>query len=252
MGALHEVLAARTKREEQAKTALAHAKKIFAHDPHFEAFLQNYRHLEDDPAGLHREPPKQMHMTTTVGAVLGLLRDEVSPQIDVNYVIDITNMEATGTIEVEGLNLPELPTTQMLALKKTVEQLLGALRVIPTHDPKYQWVEDTDRGNGTYKTDPVVTYRTSKRVVQDVVVQPTKEHRAEIRERSEDVVSGEITKNYWSGKLTQKQKTSLLKKAEELLVGIQVAIAKANRIEQKHGKIGNDLFSWLFSDLSVE
>jgi len=252
MGQLHEVLAARTQREEQAREALRQAKKVFGADHLFEAFMQSYRHLEEDPSGLHRETPKTTHLTTTVGNVLAELRESLIPSIDLNATIDRTNMEALGRVDVEGLDLPELPTTQLLALKKSVEQLLTVFRAIPTHDPKHEWDVDEERGVGIFKTDPVISYRTTKKVFHEVVVAPTKEHRAEIREKSEDVVTGEVTKKYWSGKLTQKQKTALVKKTEELLEGLGVALARANRVDAKQDHIGRKLFVWLFRDLPIE
>jgi hypothetical protein len=252
MGQLHEVLAARTKREEQAKQALSQAKKVFGAEHLFESFLQSYRHLEEDPSGLHREPPKSAHLTTTVGNVLAELRESVVPAIDINATIDLTNMAAMGKIEVEDLDLPQLPTTQMMALKKSIEQILAVLRAIPTHDPKHEWTEDAERGIGVYKTEPQVTYRTTKKVRHEVVVPPTKEHRAEIREFSEDVVTGEVTKRYWSGKLTLKQKTALLKKTEALLEAVGIALARANQIEAENEHIGRKLFGWLFRDIPLE
>lgn len=248
MGQLHEVLAARTKLEDRAKAALANAAKVLNHEPLFEAHLQTYRHLEEDPSGLHREPPKQTHMTTTVGEVLEQLREGVIPIMDASFQIDLTNMAALGHVEVGNLKLDNIPTTHLMALEKRIEAIKGVLNTIPTHDPKHQWTGDQGRGGGMFKTEPVISYRTTKKVIHNVIVPPTKEHRAEIKETSEDHVTGEVTKQFWSGKFTQKQKNAILRKVDQLLVAIKQSLAAANCIDHVTGEIGGKIFDWMLTD----
>jgi len=252
MGQLHELLAARQKLSARAEHALRNTKKIFQGQQLFEALLQTYAHLEEDPSGLHREPPKVSNMVTNVPAVLGELRGEVSPLFDLLFQIDKTNMEAVGTIEVGNLKLDNIPTTHLLQLEKNLELVRAVLVELPTHDAKYAWEADQERGHGVFRTESVKTYRTTKKVRHEVIVAPTKEHRAEIREMTEDVVTGEVTKQHWSGKSTVRDKNVLLSKMDDLLVTIKKSLAHANRVEHNTSEVSKAIFDYLFGHYKAE
>lgn len=249
MGQLHEVLAARSTREEEARGALKNAKAVFGAPHLFEAFLQTYRHLEDDLAGQYREVPKEATMTTTVPEVLRQLREPVGKLLDLMFTVDKTNMEAIAEIKIDGLSLPAMPSTQLLSLEKRIKEIKDVLSEIPVHDPKIQWKEDPQR-EAVFTTEPQISFVTTKRTKYDVVVQPTKEHPAVVKERAEDPIVGERTKVFWSGKLAQKQKNLLLRRADDLIEAIHIALARANQVEAKDGKISKDIFDFLFNGIA--
>jgi hypothetical protein len=249
MGQLHEVLAARASREEEARNAIRDTREVLGAPHLFEAFLQTYRHLEDDLAGQYREVPKEATMTTTVPQVLRQLREPVGKLIDLMYTVDKSNMDALAEIRLDGISLPAMPSTQLLSLEKKIKELKDAFSTIPVHDPKLQWRDDPQREN-VVMTDPQLSFVTTKRVKYDVVVQPTKEHPAVVKERAEDPIVGERTKVFWSGKLAQKQKNLLLRRADDLIEAIHIALARANQVEAKDGKISKDIFDFLFNGIA--
>ena len=252
MPQLHELLAARQKLDARAEGALRNAKQVFNGKQLFEALLQTYQHLEDDPSNLHREPDKVSKMVTNVPEILGKLQEDMSPIFDLLFQIDKTNMEATGVVEVGNLKLENIPTTYLLQIEKTLERLKEALVDMPTHDAKYAWEPDESRGSGVFKTTPVITYRTTKKIRHEVIVPPTDKHRAEIREMTEDIVTGEVTKQHWSGKSTVRDKNTLLRKLDDLLVALKKALAHANRVEHHTGEVAKSIFEYLFGHYTVE
>ena len=252
MGQLHELLAARQRVGSRADSALMNAEQVFKGQQLFEALLQTYQHLEEDPSGLHREPPKVSNMVTTVPEVLKSIQVDVSPLFDLLYQIDKTNMEATATLAVGDLKLENLPTTFLLQLEKSLDKLKDALAKTPTHDAKYSWSPDQERGSGVFTTDPVKTYRTTKKMRHDVIVAPTKEHPAEIRERTEDIVTGEVTKQLWSGKSSVKDKNTMLRKMDDLLVALKKSLAHANRVDHNTSTVAEDIFGYLFGHYKTE
>lgn len=146
-----------------------------------------------------------------------------------------------GTTLVTGL-----PATALLDLSNRADELLELLKSAPTLDPAKSFTVDTARGGGIYKARDVTKARTKK--VEDiiVVVQPTKEHPAQIAKMVKDVEVGAILEQEWSGMITPATKAEILSRIEDVRRALKSALQRANATELPlEPVVGAKLFSYV-------
>jgi hypothetical protein len=245
MGKLHQLLAVKKDLAERANAIFGETKAVLGKKHFFYGSLRAYEPFEAK-GDLTAEATEHEKLSYTVGEKLSWFADEFSRLIDCEYQIDETNMNATGTVSVDGLEMKDLPATfllDMIGLLERIKKVYGQAQVL---EPKHEWTLTPSAGEGVYKADPdEVSYRT-KKVLQHRVLQPaTKEHPAQIDKWSEDERIGKYVKKIWSGALTAHQKAMLLGRLDSLIVATRRALAEANELEHSNKKLATSVFKWL-------
>lgn len=139
-----------------------------------------------------------------------------------------------------------LPATALLDLSNRTDELLELLKSVPTLDPAKAFAADEARGNGIFKARDVTKARTKK--IEDivVVVQPTKEHPAQIAKLTKDVETGTILEQEWSGMITPAMKADMLSRVEEVRRAVKSALQRANAVElPTEPVVGAKLYSYV-------
>ena len=141
---------------------------------------------------------------------------------------DWANTEAKADVVVDGVTiLRDVPVTHLLYLEKQV--LVDArtfLSKIPVLDGDKSWTYDSNRG--AFVTSPRQTTKTKKVSKPIVLYDATKEHPAQVKEVTEDIVEGTWTTIDLSGALPAETVKILQAKVAKLLKAVVIAREEAN------------------------
>jgi hypothetical protein len=118
-------------------------------------------------------------------------------------------------------------------------------------DPSKGFVPDDQEGHGVFKAREEVKTRTQKKKVLHVKFAPTDKQPGQADFFDEDVPTGKIHTQEWSGFLTVTAKADLLDRVEELARSVKKARARANEfdIDVKQHKIADKLLNYAFGPL---
>lgn len=166
---------------------------------------------------------------------------------------DLANTMAKADIVVNGtVLLSDIPVTTLLYLEKQLQETLAYVNALQILDISEVW--SYDKNSLSYVSDPVQQIRTKKVTEYEVVVPPTKEHRAEIREVSKDIREGIWTATKVSKALSPSEKNELIKKVEDLIRAVKLAREEANTLvvdTNKAPDLGGMIKSYILSGVSV-
>lgn len=251
MGNLHQLLAVKKDTATRANEVLQETKKVFGSKHLFYGSLKAYQSIEDE--GEMNIPEEAENLSYTIGEKLAWFADEFGRHVDVEYQIDLSNERAYADVTVPGLSLGGIPATFLLELASFLEKVRKVYATIPVLDPKYKWETDSQKGNGVFQiSEPEETYRTKKVHQHKILVEPTKEHPAQIREWTEDQQVGKYVKRIWSGAITAHQKALILGRIDVLLVAAKKALSEANNAEHVNDKIADRVFNYLHDGIPTE
>lgn len=247
---LHEVLAVEAELEGVNKSTLEEGKHTFKGKPdHFQGFIKSYYPSnEDDP---DRMAPEHKEMVTTVGDKLAYIFQHVVRYLDAVLQKEATNQTAKADLVLaDGTVLAEnVPATFLLGLETKIKQWREVFMEIPTLAPGISWKKDESRGKGIYVAEhPVETRRTKKVIQHKVLVEPTKEHPAQIEKWSEDVVIGKFVTQTWCGMISPAEKSALLARLDELGRATKQARQRANCAEVVKVNVGKALAKYLLGE----
>jgi hypothetical protein len=251
MAKLHELLAVDSNLKGQAGKCRSDLTNTFEKKRH----LFQEKLVRFSPLGEGKEPQteSQSSIQTTVRDEVLWLSNLLAKQVDCSFAIDIANTEAKGDIILDdGKKLATgIPTTALLQLEHRVKEVLEFAKQIPTLDPAKSFTPDEARPKGTYIAREVKKVRTQKIEEHVVVVQPTKEHPAQVVKQSRDVETGTIQELEWSSLVTPADKAKVLERAEQLLRAITQARSRANgqEIDPATHRIGKTLLDHVFQPL---
>lgn len=186
-------------------------------------------------------------LTETVRKKLDYMSKAFSRYWDVKVQKESANQEARADVEVDGVVLfSDLPVTFLLSMEEELKQLRKVYDGIPTLQPGVEWEIDAAEGEDVYKTKyPVEKSRTEKTIEHKVLVQPTKEHPAQITEWSEQRPVGKVITTTWSGMLSPAEKSKMLGNLDKVLRAFKKARQRANGQETKKREIGKEIFDYI-------
>jgi len=246
---LHELLAIETNLENQAdkcRTELA-------------ATFDKKRHLFEEkttvffPLAENEQPVTELQsdLQSTVRKELDWISTHLAKSIDASYQVAEANTAARADVVLEDdegtVLLAGVPATALLELEKTVAKVTALITAIPTLDPAKGFTPDTQRGTGVFKAREVNKNRTRKQAKVLIKYEATKEHPAQTEVVTEDVPTGRIQEQEWSGLITPAQKADLINRAEILSRAIRRARSRANEATvDAQRKIGGKLLKYLF------
>lgn len=197
-----------------------------------------------DEAGARRPSEKKIVQTTVRKSVV-----EVSTMMGdlINLVsrMDMGNCEAFGTIKVGDTIIAEkVPATQLIYLEKRVQDMADFIVALPVLDAAeaWQWNPNT----GCYTSEPRENTSTAKVLNHKVLVEPTKEHPAQVSEYTIDEIVG-----YWktvmlSGNMAADDKEAMLNRVRKLADAVKTAREEANMVEVPESTLGDQVTHYLF------
>lgn len=161
---------------------------------------------------------------------------------------DKTNTQAIADVEVDGtVILRDIPVSNLLFLEKQLEDVKTFISSLPVLDLDKAWTHDPNRGS--YVTAPRLSTKTKKITKPVVLYEATKEHPAQVKEVSEDIIEGTWTAIDLSGGLPKDVVTEILKRIDDLSKAVVVAREKANGIDVEMLETADPIFNFIFDSL---
>lgn len=251
MSKLHELLAVQGSLAGQASKVRGDLASTFEKKPHlFKAHKKCFTPIEEGALSTVEE---QLDIQSTVAQEIEWVSKSLAKAVDVAFQVDLANTTAKASIETEtGEKLADdIPATTLLQLEKRIAEWKDLIAVIPTLDPAKGFQLDRDHGAGHYKARDVTKRRTIKTKKLYVKYAATDKHPAQTELVDEDVLTGMILEQEWSGLITPALKAELLDRVETLLRAVSKARSKANDqvVDSEKHKLGKDLLDFVFKPL---
>jgi hypothetical protein len=173
------------------------------------------------------------------------LKETLSELFNVVATKDATNCTAKADIVIDNKVLvKDVPATYLLFLDKKLTDLLNFAKKLPVLDQSEQWRRD--EGLGLYATDPVESIKTKKVSKFVVVVQPTPQHPAQVKEQTEDVVTGSWLTVKYSGALPQDRVNEIIERVEKMQKAVRFARQTANSVDTVSLETGEPILGYIF------
>lgn len=251
MTKVHELLAVLGSKSGQASTVRGDLTATFKSKRHlFEGRKKTFRPLEESVEPTVEE---ETDIQSTVAKEIKWISGYLASAVDLAYQVDLANTEARANIELENgeILIKAIPATTLLQLEKRIAEWKNLIEAIPTLDPAKGFEEDKAHGEGHYRAREVVKLRKVKTKKVYVKFPATKEHPAQTELVDEDVPTGTILEQEWSGLITPGVKADLLDRVETLGRAVSKARSKANdhAIETQDKKIGAGLLEFVLQPL---
>lgn len=252
MGMLHEVLAVEKTKTEAANHLLADTASKFGKEHFFSGHIKTLEMLTDSPenAALERAAREERALPTTVYETLEYAFGLWAEAEDVIFQKNCTNTKALADIVLGDKIIGGVPVDELMGLEVRLDKIRGVLRLMPTIDAAKNWDKDESRGKHVWKTRDAQNASKTEKVTTPVILHaPTKEHPAQVKEATKDVVVGTFTKIDWSGAVTAVQKSDCLKRVDDMIAAVKAARMRANKTEVLVGKIGQDIVDMILEPL---
>lgn len=248
MSKLNELLSVEADLRSQAESCLKDLKNTFEKKRHH--FTEKVVTFKSSVEGTPDKIESQLSLQTTVSKELEWIGEKLGKALDGGHQIDAANTQAKADIVLEDGKtlLSGIPATSLLRLEHRIKELRDLIHTIPTLDPAQGFAADPARGAGIFKAREIEKIRTQKVQKHVIVVQPTKEHPAQVALVSEDIPVGQIHEQEWSSLITVAEKGDMLDRVEDLLRAIKKAKSRANDVDVdvKQNKIGSAVLNFVF------
>lgn len=247
MAKLHELLAAVGPATDQATKVVGELSTTFDKKRHlFTKKLVTFTPLGEGAIPVTEE---QAEMNSTVRKELDWLRPHWSRALDAQFQVNCSNLAAKADVILDDgtVLFKDVPATALLELEKRATEFRTFVAGIPTLDPAKGFTPDDDQGDGIYRAREDKRKRTKKDVRVVVLYPATDKHPAQTQLLNEDVVTGDIVTQEWSGLITPAEKADMLTRAEELARAFKTARARANDSVASDKKVGDRLLGYVFS-----
>lgn len=203
---------------------------------------KTYEPLKEEDAKL---PPETKRVQVIVSESLARIATLWGDLFDIAAAREYGNTLAKADIIVDGKAfLTGVPATYLIYLEKKLEEARDVIAKCVTLDPAHDW--KSDAGTGTYRTDPIRTHRTEKSQEPHVLVQPTKEHPAQVAMITKDRIAGYWATVHISGALPEMRKKELAARVEKLSRAVKAAREQANATPAETQNIGPVITDYLF------
>lgn len=251
---LFEVLVVEGQLKSQAQVTLNDLKATFEKKRHlFEEKRKTFTPIDEGAPAVTEE---QSDIQSTIMSELRWLANIWLKALDTSYQVAEGNTQARADVVLDNGTtlLSNVPATALLELEKRAAEIQGVFLSVPTLDPAKSFGPDPDKGRYIYKAREVTKPRTKKIQRHIVVVPPTEQHPAQVAAITEDVVTGTIKEQEWSGLIVPAHKAQMLERAEELRRAIKAALHRANAVEltATPTTCGQKIFDYLIKDYIPE
>ena len=210
----------------------------------YAGFAKSYDKLLEDATQLSGE---ESTVVTTVPDRLKYVMQSIVAYGDTVVSQAETNCVAKADIVLNGAVLAEgVSAIGILEMEKLFKEVRTMLEAVPTLDAKRPWDPDPTTDN-VWRSKPVKSVRTRKTEAFTVVVEATEHHPAQYERVTKDVDEGVWTTTYLSGMVTSKKKAAMLKKCDEVLIGLKQARQRANSTDCVRRKINKEIFELIIN-----
>ncbi len=244
---LHELLAVEQDRKNKANQAVSETLQIFSKkDVIFDGMNKRYVAMEADSEII---PDESKEMASTVKDKLISTLEIFATGIDAHLSKEETNSAniAKAELIIENQSFGTFSATSLLALETHFNKTKELYQTIPVLDQAKKWSYDPQRA--IYRTDEEVKFRSIKRPKVIVKYEATKEHPAQTELLYLDFQVGKYETTYFSGKITQVQKNTLIRRIDALLEAVKIARSKANNVEVTNMRVAQNLFNFINKDI---
>ena len=250
-GALHQLLAVRQDLEKKGQMILTETVNTFIKkSEHFDGVIKTYTPMAE---GSEEIPPEVKEMVTTVGKKVLYSETAITAALDARVSVEESN--ASGTVKSELVvqngdqvqSFGSFSAISLLALEEWLTRIRTMYQEIPTLDPTKTWFKDTNQGEGVYKTNPEIKFRSVTQKVPLVLSPATDRFPAQVQVYDNNVQVGKYSTEYLSGKITPAEKSSLLERIDNLIIAVKKAKAKANQATAIQVRVGQKLFDFINS-----
>ena len=240
---LHEILAIEQDRKNKANLSIGESKKLFTKNiATFDGMVKKYVPTEEDAEQI---PDESKELVATVKQTLEKASTSIITAINATLSKEETNASGVAQAELvlDGKSFGSFAATTLLSLESHLVKVLDMYKAIPTLDASKKW--EFDEQNDCYRTAEEVKFRTIKRPKVIVKYEATEKHPAQTELINIDFQVGRYETTYFSGRITPLQKSKLVDKIEKLIEAVKVARSKANNVEVKNIKLGENIFEFL-------
>jgi hypothetical protein len=265
---LHQLLALLPNIKDQASRAKTDVYQLAQKTPLFQGLSRVYSPREENG---YVYPPETKSVQFKAQDLLAKFQAAVKEFIDLAATQDYANCSAKANVVVDGVVLLEnVPVTNLLFLEKQVEDLRIFVNSLPVLDLDKEWTYSDSRGcyvsspketvktkkitewtysdsRGCYVPSPKETVKTNKITGFVVGHEATKEHPAQIKEVSKDVIEGTWTAIDFSGALKADTIQAYRNRVDKLHKAIVIAREEANSIEIRDKQVADSLLNYVFS-----
>ncbi len=253
---LHEILSVEQDLKGNSEKARNQLIEMFrSKQSHFTGMRRTFRPFavdEEKGESSGERVEAQTQLVTTVPEEIETAFGDIGKAIDLGFQIDEANTKAKADITVnDEIIAKDVPATFLLQLEKRLREIRAVYKEIPTFDPVRVWSIDpgADKKH-VLRAEPVTTIRKQKTRKYKVMVEPTKEHPAQVDIMEVDEPVGEIKSYDWTGMLSQGQKTALIEQIDVLIEAVKRARSRANETEADvEKKISKQIFSFLLKPI---
>jgi hypothetical protein len=253
MPKLHHVLAIETSTKTKVAEKLTAIYKAFQKPDLFNGHVKSWTPKDSNQESTTYEmlPDERREVQQNANASLKVIRELQSELFDLTLQRDATNMLAKADVVVDGVViLKDAPVTYLLWLSHQLDDLHTEVKKVPTLDPAEKW--SFDRDQNLYATPSSEQIRTKKLQVPLVLYPPTKEHPAQVKEITQDVITGTWKTIKYSSAMPVDERDKLLTRVEKLQHAVKQARETANDIEVAKGlaSAGKAVFDFVFQTRS--
>jgi hypothetical protein len=208
----------------------------------FNGFDKTYRPKDEDGEKL---PSEHKMVQLRVEDGIKQLKRGLTELFDITAQRDVANTVAKADVVVGGETiLKGVPATHLLFIEKKLTDLLAFAKKLPSLAQDERWHRDD--ALGLYATEPVETIKTKKVIRHNVVVPPTKEHPAQVKDDTEDVPVGMWTTVKFSGALPADRVIEIQERIEKLARAVKFAREEANTVTAPEMKTGDAILGYIF------
>lgn len=240
---LNQVIAVVAGKKAAAATALTDAYHKIQKGELFSGISKTYRPRDEDGDKL---PSEANRVQVKVPELIRAISVPVTEMYDIVATQDAANQQARSDVVVNNETiLSNVPVTTLLFLEKQVNDLKTFVSKLPTLDPSESWSYDSTAD--CYATEPSETTRSKKISKPVVMYEATKEHPAQVKMESEDIIAGYWKTVKFSGAIPAKEKNAMLERVKQLHEAIVKAREQANAITIKEVYIGKSVLDFVFN-----
>ena len=243
MARLNQIIAVEKTVKSRSFQELTEAHHALQKQALLSGIARTYRPRDDEGEQL---PPESTKVQVSAEEIIKKTGEILGNLFDVTATKDWTNCVARADVVVDGQTLiSQAPVTYLLFLEKQLTDLVTFIRKLPLLDAAETW--NYDATAGSWATEPVQTVRTKKIPRNHVKAEATDKHPAQVEVYYEDVIVGYWRTVKFSGSLPAQRATELLDRVEKLQRAVKFAREEANNVEALDQKLGERVFSYLFS-----
>jgi len=245
MAKLHELLAVMADTTNAAQAVTTETSTVFAKKPdHFRGQSKTVNFFESSREGENTVENKQM--VTTVADKLDHAFKSIGRHYDALLQLEEANGRARADLIVDGTTiLKDVPATFLLGMESRLKAVREMILNIPTLEMSIKWTPDANLGEGTYRSEATVSMKTEKSLKSRILVEPTKEHPAQVEKWNEDVSVARIETTHTSSMITPHEKSAMILRCDKMISAVKKARQRANTVDVKDLSIAKEIFGYI-------